>query len=219
VVPEVTSPAPPHESAQKHVSGSAYYTDDAVQSADRLEVWPICSERSHARFRIRRHPVEVPGVKAILFADHIPGVNEIGTVRHDEPLLARDQVFYHGQVIGLIVGETEAACRAAANTIEIEYEDLPLVLSVEDAIAANSFHTDQNFIRRGDVDRTLKAAAHRLQGNFWLGGQDHFYLDSGRHRFPRGRRLDAGHFIDATSLGGSALGLPRPRRQGAPSSY
>jgi len=178
VVPELTSPAPPHESAQKHVCGSAYYTDDAVQSADRLEVWPVCSERSHARFRIRRRPVEAPGVRAILFADDIPGVNEIGTVRHDEPLLAQDQVFYHGQVIGLVVGETEDACRAAANMIEIEYEDLPLVLSVEDAIAANSFHTDQNFIRRGDVRRTLETAAHRLQGNFWLGGQDHFYLET-----------------------------------------
>ncbi|HTD16716.1 MAG TPA: xanthine dehydrogenase small subunit, partial [Chthoniobacterales bacterium] len=178
VVPELTSPEPPHESAHKHVSGSAYYTDDAVQSADRLEVWPICSERPHARFRVRRRPVEVPGVKAVLFADDIPGTNEIGTVRHDEPLLARDQVFYHGQVIGLVVGETEAACRAEANTIEIEYEDLPPILSVEDAIAANSFHTDQNFIRRGDVDRALKAAAHRLQGNFWLGGQDHFYLET-----------------------------------------
>jgi xanthine dehydrogenase large subunit len=178
VVPELTSPAPPHESAHKHVCGSAYYTDDAVPPADRLEVWPICSERSHARFRIRRRPVEIPGVKAVLFADDIPGANEIGTVRHDEPLLARDQVLYHGQVIGLVVGETEAVCRAAASTIEIEYEDLPLVLSVEDAIAANSFHTDQNFIRRGDVDQALKAAVHRLQGDFWLGGQDHFYLET-----------------------------------------
>jgi xanthine dehydrogenase molybdopterin binding subunit/xanthine dehydrogenase small subunit len=178
VVPVLINPAPPHESAHKHVSGAAYYTDDAVQSVDRLEVWPICSERAHARFRIRRRPVEVPGVKAVLFADDIPGVNEIGTVRHDEPLLARDQVFYHGQLIGLVVGETEAACRSAAKTIEIEYEDLPPILSIEDAIAANSFHTDPNFIRRGDVDRALEEAAYRLQGCFWLGGQDHFYLET-----------------------------------------
>jgi xanthine dehydrogenase large subunit len=177
-VPPLISPAPPHESAHKHVSGAAYYTDDAVPSAERLEVWPICSERAHARFRVRRRPFEVPGVKAILFADDIPGVNEIGTVRHDEPLLARDQVFYHGQVIGLVVGETEAACRAGAKTIEIEYEDLPPILSVADAIRANSFHTDPNFIRRGDIERALQGATHRLQGHFWLGGQDHFYLET-----------------------------------------
>jgi xanthine dehydrogenase molybdopterin binding subunit/xanthine dehydrogenase small subunit len=177
LAPALTSAAPPHESAHKHVSG-AYYTDDAVPSADRLEVWPICSDRAHARFRVRRCRVEVPGVKAILFADDIPGVNEIGCVRHDEPLLAYDQVLYHGQLIGLVVGETEAACRAAANKTEIEYEDLPPILSVEDAIAANSFHTDPNFIRRGDVDGALEQAAHRLQGHFWLGGQDHFYLET-----------------------------------------
>jgi xanthine dehydrogenase large subunit len=178
VVPVLINPAPPHESAHKHVSGTAYYTDDAVLSVDRLEVWPICSERAHARFRIRRRPVEVPGVQVVLFADDIPGVNEIGTVRHDEPLLARDQVFYHGQLIGLVVGETEAACRSAAKTIEIEYEDLPPILSIVDAIAANSFHTDPNFIRRGDVDRALEEAAYRLHGCFWLGGQDHFYLET-----------------------------------------
>jgi xanthine dehydrogenase large subunit len=178
LAPAPTSPAPPHESAHKHVSGAAYYTDDAVPPADRLEVWPICSERAHARFRVRRFPVEVPGVKAILFADHIPGVNEIGSVRHDEPLLAHDQVLYHGQLIGLVVGETEAACRAAANATEIEYEDLPPILSIEDAVAANSFHTDPNFIRRGHIDCALEQAAHRLKGHFWLGGQDHFYLET-----------------------------------------
>jgi xanthine dehydrogenase large subunit len=176
--PVETDPAPPHESAHKHVAGTAYYTDDALPSADRLEVWPICSERARARFRVRRRPVEAPGVKAVLFAEDIPGVNEIGSVRHDEPLLARDQVFYHGQLIGLVVGETEAACRAAAKTIEIDYEELPPILSVEKAIAANSFHTDPNFIRRGDVDRALQQAAHRFQGHFWLGGQDHFYLET-----------------------------------------
>jgi len=178
VIPALTNPAPPHESAHKHVSGTAGYTDDAVQSVDRLEVWPICSERANARFRIRRRPSEVPGVKRVLFADDIPGVNEIGTVRHDEPLLARDQVFYHGQLIGLVVGDTEAACRAAAKTLEIEYEDLPPILSVEEAVEANSFHTDRNFIRRGDVDQALKESPHRLQGCFRLGGQDHFYLET-----------------------------------------
>ena len=178
VVPELTSPALPHESARKHVSGSAYYTDDAIQSGERLEVWPICSDRAHARFRVRRSAVELPGVRVVLFADDIPGLNQTGSVRHDEPLLARDQVFYHGQLIGLVVGETEDACRAAVNTIEIEYEDLSAILSIEDAIAANSFHTDPNFIRRGDVDSGLEAAVHRLQGDFWLGGQDHFYLET-----------------------------------------
>jgi len=176
--PGLGIPAPPHESARKHVSGAACYTDDAAPSGERLEVWPICAERAHARFWIRRRPADIPGVRAVLFADDIPGVNEIGTVRHDEPLLARETVLYHGQVIGLVVGETEAVCRASAKTVEIEYEDLPPILNVQDAISANSFHTDPNFIRRGDVDRALEEAPHRFQGEFWLGGQDHFYLET-----------------------------------------
>ena len=176
--PVLVNPAPPHESARKHVSGAAHYTDDAVPSPERLEVWPVCSDRAHARFRIRRRPVDVPGVRAVLFSEDIPGVNETGTVRHDEPLLAHDTILYHGQPIGLVVGDTEAVCRAAAKMVEIEYQELPAILNVEDAIAANSFHTDPNFIRRGNVDRALEEATHRFQGQFWLGGQDHFYLET-----------------------------------------
>ena len=172
--------APPHESARKHVSGSARYTEDGEVNRDHLEVWPICSP--HARARILRRDKgrarEMAGVEAVLFAEDIPGLNDIGTVRHDEPLLATDLVSYHGQVVGVIVGKTEAACRAAMEAVEIEYETLPPILTVRDAIDAKSFHTDPNFIRRGDVERSLHEATHRFEGEFWLGGQEHFYLET-----------------------------------------
>ena len=66
-----------------------------------------------------------PGVVAVLLAEDIPGVNNVGSVRHDEPLLAADEVCYHGQMVALVVGESLRACRQAAALVEVDYEPLP----------------------------------------------------------------------------------------------
>jgi xanthine dehydrogenase large subunit len=171
---------PPHESAHKHASGRALYVDDMPPSRERLEVWPVCSP--HARAKILRLDASrarvMPGVRAVLLAADIPGLNDTGPVRHDEPLLAANEVFYHSQLVALIVGENQDWCRRAADALQIEYEVLPSVLTVADAVAANSFHTEPNYIRRGNVDHALNQAPFRMEGTFFLGGQDHFYLES-----------------------------------------
>ena len=169
----------PHESAHKHVTGEAVYTDDFAARKGMLEVWPVCAP--HARARILKRDVSaaksMPGVAAVLVAGDIPGQNDVGAVRHDEILLADTEVFYHGQIVALVVGESQEACRAAAAQIAVEYDPLPPILNIEDAIAKNSFHTEPNFIRRGDVQAALKKSPQILEGEFSLAGQEHFYLE------------------------------------------
>jgi xanthine dehydrogenase large subunit len=171
--------APPHESAHKHVSGEAIYTDDFSARKNMLEVWPVCAP--HARARILRRDVSaarmMPGIAAVLLAEDVPGLNDVGAIRHDEILLADKEVFYHGQIVALVVGDTQEACREAANRIVVEYEPLPPILSIEDAIAQKSFHTEPNFIRRGDIQSALTASPQILEGEFSLAGQEHFYLE------------------------------------------
>lgn len=170
----------PHESGHLHVSGEATYVDDESSERGMLEVWPVCSP--HARARILRRDAteacQLPGIARVLFAEDVPGTNEVGPVRHDEPLLATDEVYYHGQIVALVVGETEESCRLAAERVQVEYAPLPAILTIQQAIVANSFHTESNYIRRGDVDRALREAPLRLAGDFEMGGQDHFYLES-----------------------------------------
>jgi xanthine dehydrogenase molybdopterin binding subunit/xanthine dehydrogenase small subunit len=169
----------PHESGHKHVTGEAVYTDDFAARKQMLEVWPLCAP--HARAKILKRDASVaktmPGIAAVLLAEDVPGLNDVGAVRHDEILLAEKEVFYHGQIIALIVGETPEACRNAAAKIVVEYEPLPPVLSIEDAVAQKSFHTEPNFIRRGDVQAALKNSPHVLEGEFSIAGQEHFYLE------------------------------------------
>jgi xanthine dehydrogenase molybdopterin binding subunit/xanthine dehydrogenase small subunit len=169
---------PPHESAHKHVTGEAMYVDD--QTDGLLEVWPVCSPHAHARI-LRRNATaarQMPGIHAVLLAEDIPGRNDVGAVKQDESLLADNQVLFHGHLVALVVGDSPDACRAAAAKVEVEYEPLPPILTLPDAIAKQSFHNEPNFIRRGAVDAHLQASPHTLAGEFELGGQEHFYLET-----------------------------------------
>jgi len=170
----------PHESAHKHATGEAIYVDDQAQPALMLEVWPVCSPHAHAKILARDADAArlMPGISAVLLAEDVPGLNDVGAVRHDEILLADKEVLYHGHIVALVVGETHELCRAAAEKVVVEYEPLPPVFTIEQAIEADSFHSDPNYIRRGDAAGALASAPKTLEGELSFGGQDHFYLET-----------------------------------------
>ena len=170
-------PTVPHESAHKHVTGEAIYVDD--QTNGMLEVWPVCSPHARAKILKRDAAVarQMPGIKAVLLAEDIPGANDVGT-KKDEPLFATNEVLFHSQLVALVVGETQEACRAAAEKIEVEYEPLTPVVALRQALAEKSFHNEPNFIRRGNCEDALSTAPMTLEGEFELQGQEHFYLET-----------------------------------------
>ncbi|MBJ7260125.1 MAG: xanthine dehydrogenase small subunit, partial [Chthoniobacterales bacterium] len=170
----------PHESAGKHVTGQAVYADDAALRGGRaLEVWPVHSPHAHARIKKRDVSAarRMPGIHAVLTAQDVPGINDVGAVRRDEELLADKVVQFHGHIVAAVVGETADQCRAAAEKITIEYEPLAPVLTIEQGIAKKSFHCEPNYMRRGDVDAALSKSPHVMEGTFSFGGQEHFYLE------------------------------------------
>lgn len=171
--------APPHESAERHVSGSARYVDDDAERVGALHVWPVTSPHAHAKIigMDLADAARVPGILRILTAADIPGENNTGPVRHDEPLLADGEVHHVGQIVAAIVGESLDACREAEKRMQITYAPLPAITSLASAVASDSFHTDFNQIRRGDVVGAMESASVRLGGEFSLGGQEHFYLE------------------------------------------
>ncbi|MDB6019466.1 MAG: xanthine dehydrogenase, molybdenum binding subunit apoprotein [Pedosphaera sp.] len=170
----------PHESAHKHVTGEAIYTDDQTTAKGMLEVWPVCSPHARAKI-LKRDAAEarrMPGIHAVLLAEDIPGLNDVGAVVRDEILLADREVFFHGHPVALVVGDSQAACRAAAAKVLVEYEPLVPILSLTQAVKEGSFHNEPNFIRRGDVDTALGQAPLTFTGDFEFGGQEHFYLET-----------------------------------------
>ncbi|ACV76688.1 xanthine dehydrogenase molybdopterin binding subunit [Nakamurella multipartita] len=176
--PKVGLPLP-HEAASLHVTGKALYTDDLIhRTPNLLHAWPLQAPHAHARvttFDVTP-AYDVPGVVRVLTAQDVPGVNDAG-IKHDEPLFPTEIMFY-GHAVCYVLGETEDAARLGAEAIVVEYEPLPSLMTIPEAIAAESFQGAQRTVSRGDADAGLAASTHRFSGEFSFGGQEHFYLET-----------------------------------------
>jgi xanthine dehydrogenase large subunit len=170
----------PHESAEGHVTGKAVYTDEQRILAGMLSVYPVTAP--HAKARILSIDVSVAlaveGCVTVLTASDVPGRNNTGVIVADEPLFPTDEVSYWGQAVVWTVGVTEAAARQAAAQVVVEYEPLEPVLTIEAAIATQSFHTRTQTMGRGEPQAALQTADHRLSGELAVNPQDHFYLET-----------------------------------------
>ncbi|WP_299273703.1 xanthine dehydrogenase molybdopterin binding subunit [uncultured Georgenia sp.] len=168
-----------HESADLHVTGEALYTDDlVVRTHGVLHAWPLQAPHAHARVTaLRTEPAyAVEGVVKVLTAADVPGVNDAG-IHHDEPLFP-GEVQYYGHAVCWVLGETLEAARLGAEAVEVEYEPLPALLSLSEAIEAGSFQGAQPTVSRGDAAGALQRAPRRFTGEFEFGGQEHFYLET-----------------------------------------
>ena len=168
----------PHESAALHATGAAVYTDDlAPRTAHVLTAWPVQSEHAHALVTLDVAPaLEVPGVVRVLTADDVPGVNDAG-VKHDEPLFP-SEAMYHGHALAWVLAEDDDAARLGAAAVRVAYEPLPSLVTIQDAIDADSFQGIPRTIRRGDPEHALATAQHVFEGVSEVGGQEHFYLET-----------------------------------------
>jgi len=168
-----------HDSASAHVTGRALYLDDIPTVPGALEAALVLSPHPHAYIRSidLSAALKVPGVVAAIRAADIPGRNDIAPIRSDEPLLPVELVEYEGQPVVAIAAATLDQARAATRLVKIEYEPLPAILTVEEAIAKAQYVSPPQLMVRGDVEAALKASPHRLKGEFHCGGQDHFYLE------------------------------------------
>ena len=168
-----------HDSAHLHVAGEAAYVDDILEARGTQHAALGLSPRAHAKIRSMDLAAVrgAPGVVAVLTAADIPGENNVGPIQHDDPILAADEVQYAGQPIFLVVAATVDEARRAARLGTIEYEDLPAILTIEDALAKQSFVIPTVTLERGDWRSALAAAPHRVKGSFKIGGQEQFYLE------------------------------------------
>ncbi|QNE78611.1 xanthine dehydrogenase molybdopterin binding subunit [Streptomyces finlayi] len=169
----------PHESATLHVTGTALYTDDLVhRTKDVLHAHPVQVMKAHGRITaLRTEPaLAVPGVVRVLTGADVPGVNDAG-MKHDEPLFP-DEVMFYGHAVAWVLGETLEAARLGAAAVEVELDELPSVVTLQDAIAAGSFHGARPVMLTGDVDAGFADAAHVFTGEFQFSDQEHFYLET-----------------------------------------
>ena len=168
-----------HDSAHKHVAGSAVYVDDIRAANDAAVV--LIGQSPHAHARITACDLgavaAAPGVLAVLTHADIPGQNDCSPVYGDDPVLAVDEVCYAGQAVFAIVAETMQAARDALPLAKVDYEMLPAVLTIDQAMREGSWLGPSLTMESGDPDSVIAGAPHHLAGRIEIGGQEHFYLE------------------------------------------
>jgi len=169
-----------HDSAVKHVTGRAVYIDDMPEPPGTQHTALVLSPHAHACIvSIDKSAAEAAeGVSAVVIAADIPGVNDIAPVMSGEPLLADGAAQYAGMPVAAVSADTYDQAFAAANLVQVAYEELPPILSIEEAWKNEEFTYKPPKIVFGDAESALKTSAHTVSGEVRCGGQDHFYLET-----------------------------------------
>ncbi|WP_428688206.1 xanthine dehydrogenase molybdopterin binding subunit [Roseibium sp.] len=170
----------PHDSAIKHVSGTATYIDDRVEPVGTLHVAPGWA-RQAVRGRIQSVDLadvrSAPGVVTVLTARDIPGINDCSSAFGGDPVLAEDEVLFYGQVIFAVVAETRDQARKATALAKIEVAPITPILTPDDAVDADTTVLPDYQFRRGSPETGMPASEEILSGTMFIGGQEHFYLE------------------------------------------
>jgi CO/xanthine dehydrogenase Mo-binding subunit len=180
-----------------HVTGRTVYVDD-VRVPGTLWAKALRSPHHHARITKldTRSAEEMKGVHAVITHEDVP-VNVYGHlsalgIPADEPLLAEDDVRYKGQPIALVAADDEETAAAAAEAIEIEFEERPALLDVRKAFDSESpeIHhwgnwyphfedeMDRRQIRKGDIDAAFAQADTIVQGVYRPAAIEHAPLET-----------------------------------------
>jgi xanthine dehydrogenase/oxidase len=175
----------PHLSSLKQTTGEAEYVDDIPRQDRELFGALVLSSKAHAKIvSVDWSPALGAGL-ALGYVDKndiSKEANLWGSIEKDEQFFADGEVFSHGQPIGLVYAESALKAQAAARAVKVEYDDLPAILTIDEAIAGNSFFEFGKELKKGaavdDKMSEIWATCDKIfEGTSRIGGQEHFYLE------------------------------------------
>jgi xanthine dehydrogenase large subunit len=170
-----------HESAHLHVTGSATFTDDMPELAGTLYAAIIKSPVAHGELMgdgIDREAIlKEHGVVAVYTAKDIPGENNCGPIVHDDPFLAVCKVEFLGQAVAVVVAREMLYAREAAHKAKVLVKELPPILTIDEAMAAQSFVMPPKGITRGNASEAIANAPRKVKGSTETGQQEQFYME------------------------------------------
>jgi len=175
-----------------HVTGKTIFIDD-INFPDMLHLKMVRSPLPHALIKgiDFTEAEKVPGFIQALTHEDVPKniytiLCLIGVGPDEEPVLAEDKVLYKGEQIAAIVAETEDAAMEAVSKVKIDFEELPAVYDVEEALkpdapvlkhwGTNHFVYEGHHCRRvrfGDVDRGFDESDHIIEGRYQTSPIEH----------------------------------------------
>ncbi|KAI0562192.1 CO dehydrogenase flavoprotein [Gracilaria domingensis] len=181
---DVTGKSIPHLSASLQVSGEAKYLDDIPKFDRELQAALVMSSEANARILAVDYSdaKKTPGVFKIVDVKNIQGNNMIGPIFQDEPCFADGKVTTVGQIIAVVTAETIEQAKEAARAVQVTYETMPAVITIEDAIESESYSefVPPRCIQKGETVKVLKEAEkvnRTVTGCVRIGAQEHWYLE------------------------------------------
>ena len=163
-----------------HVRGESVYLDDIriVQGT----LFAACFDSTIAHGRITKLDITVaeasPGVVKVLTHRDITGLNQIGGIVPDEPLLAEEEVHFSGMPIALVVATTDELAREAVKKIIVEIEALPVITDPRVAAAAGKLIVPPRVFKIGDVNTAWQSCDFIFEGKADTNGQEHLYIET-----------------------------------------
>jgi CO/xanthine dehydrogenase Mo-binding subunit len=136
-------------------------------------LWGVTVRTPHASARIGSVDIgaaqRMEGVRAVLTAADLPAAKTFGLEFCDQPVLADDVVRYVGEPVAIVAAETLEQARAAAAAVTVDYEALPAVTDMEDALRADAprVHSFGNVLRHVHV---LHGDLDRAEADVWVDG-------------------------------------------------
>jgi xanthine dehydrogenase molybdenum-binding subunit len=183
----------------------------------------------HVRARVLSIDVSaaraLPGVRAVVTAEDVPGQRYQGLIYKDWPgfVAVGEETRFVGDILAAVAADTRRIAREAVHLIHVEYEILDPVTDPERAMesAAPVLHKKGNLLsrshlRRGDVDKALAESAHVVTGEFQTQMIEHLFLEpESCVALPEGNGLKVysqgqGVFDDRRQIA-SFLGLPEEK--------
>jgi CO/xanthine dehydrogenase Mo-binding subunit len=184
----------PRVDALTKVKGEAVYASD-MTLPDQAYLKVLMAHRPHAVVRQvdTAQAKALPGVIAVLTSADVP-VNEFGYYTYDQPVLCgpcakpyADRVRYVGDRVAAVIAESDEIAAAALKLIQVDYEDLPVVCDVEEALLPDAplLHPDvgsnlfgTHILRNGDVEAGFQAADVIVESVYNTPAQEHAYLQT-----------------------------------------
>ena len=169
----------PHDSAVKHVSGFAEYTDDIKDLPGTLYGAIGWSKKAKAKIKsIDLNEVKKSeGVIAVVNYSDIPGRNDVGPVFDGDPIFPKNEINFYGQPLFAVAATTTELARKAVLKSKITYRDSEPIVTIDEALKKKSLLFDIKKIKRGNASKVINSSKNILKGNFTTGSQEHFYLE------------------------------------------
>ena len=126
------------------------------------------------------------GVKRVITAADVPGDRYVGLIEQDWPVLVAigEETRCIGDILAVVVADTEEAARTAAESIEVAYEVRQPVSTAHEGLKpdAPKIHPKGNLlstshIKRGDATAALARSAHVVEHRFTTQRIEHLFLE------------------------------------------